>query len=203
MTDFKEGDAVVIRRGARSLYDAPAPVGVAQVEKPVYINTTTLADDGVTFFGRGVKVRTSDRRGLVFAEADVSLAGPAEPFTFTAPAGPIWDDLEVGDTVTVRLNSTGETFEVTAVKTYDGFNGPLVLGHEVQWLKNPNGGEYLLTLLDIKKPTKPLPTRNGSVIDVTSLTGTHRYFFIGDHWITLNGILVQDDLGDYDWEQVL
>jgi hypothetical protein len=89
---------------------------------------------------------------------------PFDP-TFFVPAGskaPQWAGVAEGDTIAVRYKKTGQEFTTEAHETFDRFNGPEFLGHDI----NSKHVREAWELLSIEKPKPQPPTAPGSHVTV-------------------------------------
>lgn len=195
MSEFKKGDRVLIRKGSRSIFGVPVP-------KDVPATIKFEADrDGDIFV-----VPDEPFEPAAWADHDYGFkAADLLPITVDPePAPPHWGDVEAGDTVTFRVDETGQeiTTEAQAAFSCTTDQGRVrILGRYFKdgW-----------TLLSVVKAKKPLPTDNGAVIKVTFVdgSGSNRYL-LGGKWRWADGGVDAQLVADYDsadsftWERVL
>lgn len=120
-------------------------------------------------------------------------------FELVRDASPQWSDVDFGDKVKVRYKKTDQEFETVAHETSDGFNGPEVLGHD---LNSRLTGERF-ELLSIEKPKPPLPTTNGSRVieSEPEHEGLERVeaVLVGGRWLFADGRNPKWDLEPDKW----
>lgn len=192
MSEFKKGDRVLIRKGSRSIFGVPVPKDV-----PATIKFEADRDGDIFVVpDEPFEPGQSATHDYGFKAADL-LPITVDP----EPAPPHWGDVEAGDTVTVRVNETGQEITTEAQAADRRTTDP----DKVRIL-----GRYFKdgwTLLSVVKAKKPLPTDNGAVIKVVRSPkddGINLHLLAGIWLAPLGNAWTKADiLQEEDWERVL